>query len=309
MMRIRRAPLLALITVLLATLAVGCGSDDGGGNENPESLLAEAAAKTVESGEIRMRAAADIPGFPILGDKLEVTADGPFAMRGSGTPDVDLNVVLRAGGQSFPAQLTATDGKAYVDFQGLTYVANPEMFGGLPATDGKAATLKGMGIDPSGWLRNPKVEDGEEIGGDSTQLVTGKVDERAVLQDILAVADKQEVKDQVERSKGPWRLPELDEESLDRVAEAIEDTKVEVNVDEEGYARRVFASLEFKLPEGVKDAAFEGGAVSFELVLEEIGARVDVVPPSNPRPLSDLLDFAGLIFGVEKPSDLWTVPR
>jgi hypothetical protein len=302
------------VVALLATFALvgaGCGGgDDGGTDEGPRSLLMQAASKRIDSGVIRMRAAADIPGFPILGDKLLVTAAGPFAMQASGTPAVDWDVVLRAGGQTFPAKLTSTDGKGYVDFQGLSYEISPEMFGGLPqVSGGRAPSLKSMGIDPGRWLKRQRVEEGEDIGGDSTQLVTGTVDERAVLEDVAKAADEPEVRDRIGQGEGPWKLPEIDAESLDRIAEAIDDAKVEVNVDEDGYARRVFASLSFTVPKDVEDAAFEGGAVSFELVLEEIGARVDVVPPTDPRPLSDLLNFAGVIFGVEKPSDLWTVPR
>jgi hypothetical protein len=300
--------LLALVAVL-SLIAAGCGGDKGG-DEKPGSLLAQAASKRIDSGEVRLRAAADIPGFPILGDKLLVTAEGPFAMQGSGMPAVDWDVMLRAGGQSFPAKLTATDGKGYVDFQGLSYEVDPEMLEALPhAGKGGAPSLKATGIDPSRWLKGQKVEDGEEIGGDSTRLVTGTVDERAVLADLARVADDEDVRDRVERTKGPWKLPEIGEGDLDRIAESIQDARVEVNVDDEGYARRVLASLRFTVPKDVKDAAFEGGTVSFELVIEKIGARVDVVPPSDPRPLSDLLDFAGLIFGIEKPSDLWTIPR
>jgi hypothetical protein len=300
----RTWPCVVALLAVLSPIAAGCGGDGGGGDESPRALLAQAASKRIDSGEVRLRAAADIPGFPILGDELLVTAEGPFAMQGSGVPAVDWDVALRAGGQSFPATLTAVDGKGYVDFQGLSYEIDPEAFGGLPATD-----EHGMGLDVRAWLRDEKAEDGEEIGGDSTQLVTGTVDERAVLADLAKAARKPEVRDRVQQADGPWRLPEIDEQDLDRIAESIDDAKVEVNVDEDGYARRVFVSLRFTVPEDVKDAAFEGGAVSFELVVEEIGARVDVVPPSNPRPISDLLNFAGVIFGVEKPSDFWTVPR
>jgi hypothetical protein len=299
---------LSVVAILtaLSSVAGGCGGDD----ESPRSLLKDAAAKQIKSGEISLRAATDIPGFPILGDKLVVTADGPFAMQGSGLPALDWRVVLRAGSDTFPADLTAVDGKAYVDFQGLSYEADPEMFGGLPKAGRDGAPSLGIvGLDPGMWLKGEKVEDGEEIGGDKTKLVTGAVDERAVLQDLAALLERPEVRERAGQARGPWKLPELDEQTLERVADNVHDAKVEVNVDDEGYARRLFASLRFTVPDNVKDAAFDGGNVSVELVVEKIGARVDVIPPANPRPLSDLLNFAGLIFGVEKPSDLWTVPR
>lgn len=318
-----RRPLLHALSILVAValtalLAAGCGSDDDGGggsaSGDPIALLTTAATKQIESADVQMRAAADIPGFPILGDQLSVTASGPIAMQKSGLPTLDWEVMLRAGGQSFPARFTAVDDRAFVDFQGLTYEADEKLIGMLPLEHGGeskngAMSLRSLGIDPSKWLKNAKVTDGDEIGGDSTRLVTGTVDEQAVLADVAKAAESPDVQQQIEKTKGADALPKLSAENLDRVAENVKNVRVEVNVDDAGYARRVFGTLEFTVPKGVKNAAFDHGEISFELVIEKIGAKVAVVPPANPRPLSDLLDFAGLIFGVEKPSDLWTVPR
>jgi hypothetical protein len=105
-------------------------------------------------------------------------------------------------------------------------------------------------------------------------------------------------------------VPELNDETIGQVADAIEDVDVEVNVDDEGYPRRVFAELRFVVPKDVEDTAIEGGTVAFELVLDQIGeVAVDVQPPVDPDPLSSLIEFAGVIFGVEELSDLWRTPR
>jgi len=311
-------PILAIATAaLIALLALGCGDDsEPASDESPLTLLQTAAGKKIDSAKVQIRAAADIPGFPILGDRLSLTATGPVAMDADGAPALDLDAMLRAGGQAFPTRITAVDGDVYVDFQGLSYQVDPEMLAMLPLGHGKgsakqgATSLKSLGIDPSDWLTNAKVEDGEDIGGDSTRLITGTVDEQAVLADVLKAADSPAARDQIEKSGDAAKgLPELNEENLDKVAEAIEKVSVEVNVDDDGYARRLYASLRFKMPEDIKNAAYEGGTVSFELIFDEIGGvTVNVAPPANPRPLSDLFDFAGVIFGVDELSDLWTSP-
>jgi hypothetical protein len=104
-------------------------------------------------------------------------------------------------------------------------------------------------------------------------------------------------------------VPELDEKNAGEIADAVDRAKVEVNVDDDGYPRRVYANLRFTVPEDVEDAAFERGAVTFELVLEQIGdVEVNVEPPIQPEPLSNLFDFARSVFSIDDVSDLWTKP-
>lgn len=301
---------------LLALVAAGCGGED----DDPGELLRTAATKEIRSADVDLRAEADIPGFPILGSRLSVTGGGPIATGGSGSlPTLDWKVALSAGGQTFPARVIAVDDRVYVEFQGLAYEADRKLLrqlgvdggdGGDGGTQSRATTLKALGIDPSEWLTSLEVENGDDIGGDSTRVVTGEVDERAVLGDLLAAADDEDVRERVERSAGGGMdLAELLDVDPGEAADSIEVTRIEVNVDDEGYPRRVFGELRFEVPESVKDTAIEDGTVEFELVLEEIGVAVDPRPPANPRPLEDLLRFAGVIFGVEEPADLWRTPR
>lgn len=304
-----------LATAALAFAATGCGDDDGsdGKTDDPSSLLATAAAKPIDSADVHLRTEADIPGFPILGERLVMTGSGPIVMNGpDALPSLDWKVELRAGGQTFPARVSAVDGRVFVEFMGVPYEADPKLIerlgigGGAGAPAG--ASLKALGIDPDGWLRNVKVSDGEEIGGDSTQVVTGTVDKQAVLDDLIAVVDSEQILEQVDKAgQSAEKLPELD---ADEVADAIEDVDVEVNVDDDGYPRRVFAELRFVVPRGVEDTAIEGGTITFELVLEQVGdVTVNAQAPFDPDPLSSLFKFAGVIFGVEELSDLWRTPR
>lgn len=311
-----RLPATVLAAIALALAAVSCGDDDGSAqSDDPRSLLATAASKPIESADVTLRTDADIPGFPILGERLVMTGSGPVVMNGpDALPELDWKVELRAGGQTFPARLSAIDGRVFVEFMSVPYEADPELIeqlgidgGGGPA----GASLKQLGIDPDGWLRNTKVSEGEEIGGDSTSVVTGTVDKQAVLDDLLAIVDTDRIREQLGEAGGDAEgLPELSDGNVDEIADAIEDVDVEVNVDDDGYPRRVFSKLRFVVPKDVKDTAIEGGTVTFELVLDEIGdVTVDVQPPVDPDPLASLIKFAGVIFGVEQLSDLWRTPR
>lgn len=316
-MRMRRplsrplAAALAVCALALAGAGCGGGSDDSA-DATPRTLLSEAAAKKIDSAEVRLRTDADVPGFPILGSKITITGSGPFVANGpDALPTFDWRVLMRAGGQSFPARVSGVDGKVYVEFMGQFYEADEELIEQLGLKVGaakqQAVSLAELGLDPDKWLTDVKVGDGEEIGGDSTKLVTGTVVKKAVIDNLLAIVDTDKLED---ASDDLGDLPELDDETTGKVADAVDAAKVEVNVDDDGYPRRVYAKLHFNVPKDVKDTAIEDGTIVFDLVLEQIGdVTVEVTPPFDPDPLSSLLKFAGVIFGVDEPSDLWQTPN
>jgi hypothetical protein len=300
----------ALLVGALATAGAGCGGDEAA-EAPPKTLLSTAAAKKIDSADVTLRTDANVPGFPILGERIAITGSGPFVANGpDALPTLDWRVVMRAGGQVFPARVSALDGKVYVEFMGQFYEADADLLKrfGISAEAGRerATSLKELGLEPDKWLTNVRVGDGEDIGGDSTRVVTGTVVERAVVDNLLAIVDTDQL---AEASKDVEGLPELDDETAGKVADAVDAAKVEVNVDDEGYPRRVYAKLDFTVPKDVKDTAIESGTLTFELVLDQIGdVTVNVEPPFDPDPLSSLFDFAGVIFGVDELSDLWQKP-
>jgi len=305
------------LAALLATLAIGCGGDDddSGGGGDARALLEQAVSKRVESADVRMRVDADVPGFPILGSVLHLDVDGPVAAGGDGElPTLDWDALLTAGGQELPARVRVVDGGAYVTFQGLDYEADPklvERLGAMRADDGAQdgfALLGLLRVDPTDWLTDLRVEDGEEIGGDATRTVTGIVDVEAVLDDLVDAAESSELRERVEALGHAGSLDRLSDDARDELVGAIERADVAIAIDDDGYARGVAATLEFTVPEDVEGAQVEGGTIELEVVLEQLDVDVDVRPPPNPAPLSDLLRLGGLIFGVEELSDLWTDP-
>jgi hypothetical protein len=310
MRRLLPQPLVAgLAACTLAVAGAGCGDDDNA-DSSPRSLLSTAASKKIDSAEVRLSTDANVPGFPILGSRIRIEGSGPFVANGpEALPEFDWNVVMRAGGQTFPARVNGIGGKLYVEFMGQFYEADEGQLGqfGLGTGRKQATSLKQLGLEPDRWLTRVKVSDGEEIGGDSTRLVTGRVVKRAVIDNLLEIADSERLAEAGEDVEG---LPELNDENADKVADAVDSAKVEVNVDDDGYPRRVYANLRFTVPDDVKDTAIESGTLTFELLLEQIGGvTVNVEPPFDPDPLSSLLDFAGAIFGVDEPSDLWRTPN
>ena len=125
-MRMRR-PLRALLATALGIAALtlaACGGDDGGGD--PQTLLDEAATKPIPNAEVDLSIDADMPGFPVLGSRLLASANGPWTADGpGGTPAFDWRAVLRAGGQTFPARVSAVLVRALVFGVGASAVQAP----------------------------------------------------------------------------------------------------------------------------------------------------------------------------------------
>ncbi len=95
-------------------------------------------------------------------------------------------------GQTIDAGMVVTEDNAYVSFRGQDYEVGEQLFSQLKSSfarqqkqAGGQQSLKQFGIDPTDWLKDPKVEDGEDIGGDSTQKISGDVDAEKVVEDVL----------------------------------------------------------------------------------------------------------------------------
>ena len=306
-----RFRLSALLLVLVLALG-GCGGDDGGGEGSTEAraLLEKAFAKQVDSAELNLDVKADLEGLDQLKGPITLNISGPFKSRGEkALPVLDWDVKVRFAGQTIDAGIVVTDDNAYVSFRGQAFEVGEQLFSQLKKSfaqqqkqAGEQQSLKQFGIDPAGWLDDPELEDGEDIGGDSTRKISGDVDVRQVVKDVLGALRSPVLRRQLE-SQGQVvpPVPEVSDEAIDKVADAVKELRFEVNVDENDVARRVFAEAEFDVPEGTDAGALEGGKATFSFVLEKVGVDPRIVAPKDPQPFGALLGQFGLGGGLAIP--------
>jgi hypothetical protein len=167
-----------------------------------------------------------------------------------------------------------------------------------------------MGVNPADWLRRLRIEDGDEIGGDSTREITGTVNVSAVIDDALEAVESSGIRERLDSDEDAAELTDLSDRDRERLESAVKDVEVEVNIDDEGYARRAYAKLDFEMPKNVKGTAIEKGTITFDLVLEEVGdVDVKVSPPANPRELDSLFRLISIVFGIDQVSDIWREPK
>jgi hypothetical protein len=298
-----RWPLLLTIiaTLALAAAGIGCGGDDGGGgSDDPSALLEKAFATEVDSADLKIDVRADLEGVQQLNGPLTLTIEGPYKSQGKNKlPLFDWDIKAQGAGQSFAGGLVVTADNAFVEFQGTNYEVGSELFkrfaGQIDQQSAQPQNLKALGVDPAGWLSDPEVKDGEEIGGDATQVVTGEVDIKRVVQDFFDLVQSPAVRKQLEaQGQAAPEIKKPSDEELKKVEDAIESLKFEANVDENDVLRRVFLDASFKVPEGTEAGTLQGGKLSFEFLLNEVGNDPQIEAPEGAQPLSELTQRFGL---------------
>ena len=208
---------------------------------------------------------------------VSVGVEGPFESRGKGKPPlVDWDIDVTGAGQDFSGGIVATEDNAFVKFRGQTYEVGKQLYEQFVRQQEQQSksgpqTLEELGVDPSDWVEDAKVSDGESVGGDATRKVAGKVDVAAMIDDILEAAESPAVRKQLE---GTGRsFPEISDEDKEKVVDAIDEASFTVNVDEEDVARKATFSVTFDVPDGVDADGVSGGRLDFDLRAAEGGRR------------------------------------
>ena len=296
-------PLAILLAVLaLALIGAGCGSDDGEeeSGRDAKALLSDTFAKKVDSGDLELKVKADVEGVESLKEPLKLSLDGPFKSNGQKQlPTLDWDFVFDGAGQKITGGLIATRDNAFVELQGQAYEVGEEVFARLsreasrtkpdkPVSPGK------LGLHPETWLEDPKVEDGDPIGGDETRKITGSVNVRKVVEDVANLLESPTVRRQLERQGQSGRLPKPSESEMKEIEDAIKDVDVEMAVDDNDVLRRFAAVVDFDVPDEGDGGDDATGKLDLTYVLRKVGTEPVIRAPADPRPLSELLGAFGL---------------
>jgi hypothetical protein len=259
--------------LLAAVLAIaGCGGEDG----NPNAIMRETAASLSEiksAKPFKLRIAVD----PRDGDEFGFAIDGAVALCDGDDelPRLDVAYTQFAQGKEAVAQLISTGSDSFIEIEGTAYV--------LP--DAQEAELRNAckEVAAEGGLEQLRVDDWVlEPRADGDNAVHGRLNVVAVINDLVDVA----------RAFGGSTLSRLDSDDARRIAEATEESSFELERGDDGLLRRLAleADLGFDVPRDLQDALGKvvGAKVTFELDLDDPNTEVEVSPPPNPRPASQL---------------------
>ena len=297
--------LLALITVALAIGVAACGGG-GGSGENARQVVQQtfAGKKRVDSGRLDLSMTANLSATGLaatqLGNPIVIKMSGPFQSRGTNKlPAMDLTLSASGSGSDFSAGAISTGDKGYVSFQGKPYTVPDSVFARFKRgfeqqqkqdSSTQSIDLKALGINPDSWLKNPKNEGDEDIGGATTTHVSSDVDLDALLNDLdslLKRADKlglsQQQLQQVPRG--------LNSQTRKQLKDSIKHAKVDLwTGKDDKVLRRLKLDLAFVVPAALQGQlqGVKGGDVKLDLEVADVNKPQTINPPANPRPWSEL---------------------
>lgn len=287
MRRTLRLPLLALTALAVLVLAA-CGSGDSGSGADTEKLLNDTfgSAKAVDSGKLKLGIDVRAAGITGLPSPLTVRLGGPFERSpGKGTPKFDFDVTLATKDGRFTIGIVSTGKQGWVKLGNRAFTLPPAQFKQLgPQNAGSKGGAPGdlgtLGVDPRGWITNVKDEGVETLAGEQVVHLSADVDLPGLIKDL----------DKLLSSTGGTGLNAIaglptgiggDQEGA--VAKAVKSAGVDIWTGEKDHQlRRITIKLDVDTP------TQKDGTVALDLAVSGLNDPQAIVPPANPRPLSEL---------------------
>jgi hypothetical protein len=261
---------LAFVLALAAAVLSGCG---GGGSQSANDVLAETSANL---GKIK---SADLALELIFstqeGERAGFNLEGPFQLRPGALPEAQLDYTQIAGDKTATQTFIMTGDKAYVRTAGATFELPAETTGQVRSTLG---TTGGLGvIDLRGWVEDPELASGEEVGGTETDRVTGHLNVATVVTGLVAIASQ---------FGGTTPLTPLQGKSAEQVEQAVDTATIDVwTGKDDRLLRKLEITIEFS-PAAEQVKSLVGTAVHFTLGISNPNEKVTIEKPTNVQPYS-----------------------
>ena len=309
--RLRRSSKLAVPAAVVATVLglAACGGDGGGGDEDATTVINEtfSSKKEVNSGKLDMGVTAKLEGTGAaaqLDEPVSIKLSGPFQSRGKDAlPEVDLDLSVSGGGQTFTAGALTTGDAAFISYQGTDYRVPENQFERYKRQIERDArreknqsnnfSFAQLGINPRDWIENPKNEGTQDVGGAQTIHVSADVKVSAFvddLDDLLGRAASLGVQNQ--------QLPtKLTQRQKDQIEEAIQDVRFELWTGEQDkILRRIEVEFGFDLPKDLQrdTQGVQRGTVEMALEIADVNKKQTITSPRDARPLSELQSALGV---------------
>jgi hypothetical protein len=267
-------PATTLLAALLAVALTGCGGSSG-----PSGVLQETSDNLgdIRSGDLTLRLLVE-GGGKQAGFELK----GRFALADQGElPVAELDYTQIAGEHEETITLISTGEKAFVAIGDDVYELPERQTANLRSAGGEVSGDSGLGtLEIGGWLIEPRVSDGGEVGGAETDRIQANLDVVRAANDILALVAG------LDGSKAT-RLEGRNAEQL-RAATKSATIDVYTGKDDRLLRRlvidaRLGASVPAKLRERLGDLS--KARLTFELGIADPNGDVEVEEPEGAKPL------------------------
>jgi hypothetical protein len=267
-------PATTLLAALLAFALTGCGGSSG-----PSGLLQETSDNLgdIRSGDLTLRLLVE-GGGKQAGFELK----GRFALADEGElPVAELDYTQIAGDQEETITLISTGKKAFVAMGDDVYELPERQTANLRSAGGEVSGDSGLGtLEIGGWLIEPRVSDGGEVGGAETDRIHANLDVVRAANDILALVAG------LDGSKATH----LEGRNAEQLRAATKSATIDVYTGKDDHLlrrlvidARLGASVPAKLRERLGDLS--KARLMFELGIADPNGDVEVEEPEGAKPL------------------------
>ena len=287
-----RIAAIALAAILPATVAA-CGSSSS--SADPQQVLHETFSnpKSISSGTLAANLAVDVQGSQ--SGSFTASVSGPFQSQGNGLPQFDLTGKL--GGTapgipslSFTGGLVFTKDNAYVEYQGTAYRLPPQWFAQLQSLTSRAAQSSGsqqsissvfssLGIKPETWFKSLNDEGTTDVGGVSTDHISGDIDVRKVALDLRKLS---QLSQQI-----PGQTHKLTPGQLAQLEQGVRNVHVDIySGTSDHLLRKLAVSLDLAPGQsGSSSSAITALGIDFSVTLSDLNQPQTISTPKNVQPL------------------------
>ncbi len=304
---------LALAAVASTAIGIaGCGGSEGetasaGSSTDAKTLLVSTfqpsgEGSKIKSGTIEIK----IDGKTTGASALEGTASAKIAIdegKDGKLPNFKADVSVdgqQKGGQPFKLNAggTYTGGRFYVNYDGENYDVGEELSKRAVTSMQQAIDQSGegdqqqlvgqLGLNPETWLTDPKVEGDEKIGGTDTYRITGAVDVKQLVPDILDAARK--AQSLTGTGATGQKVPTVTDAQLEQVTKDIDKLDVTIWT---GKDDKILRQLKVDMKLGDDKSSLDG---SIQLTLTGVNEPQEISAPSDTKPITDLMPKLGGLF-------------
>ena len=268
-------PAATLLAAFLALALTACG----GGSSGPTGVLQETSDNLgdIRSGDLTLRMHVE-GGGKQAGFELQ----GRFALADEGElPVADLDYTQIAGDKDETVRLISTGEKAFVAIGNDVYELPEKQTASLRSAGGQVSGDSGLGsLDIGGWLIQPKLSDGGEVGGAETDRIQADLDVVRAANDILALIAALDGR----------QATQLEGRNAEQLRTATRSATIEVHTGKDDRLLRrlvIEARLGADVPAKLRDqlGGLANARFTFELAIADPNEDVEVQEPEGAKPL------------------------
>jgi hypothetical protein len=290
--------------IALATAFAACG----GSSDDPQSVIDEATLQGIESGNVDLSLGIDVKGSE--GGHLDVGLSGPFQGESEAEyPELDMTASAKGsiGGEKvdFEGGLTLLGNKAYVGYEGTEYEVDPTTFnfvrtivkrrgggGKKQSTELTACQEAAAELQISDFVENLKGEGSADVGGTSTNKVSGDLDVSGAVEAAAELSEDPACREQL-NAAGPFSAARL-EKAKAQVEEALKSAHVVLYVGDDHIVRRASAQATVEPPKGSGGGGAKSAEIDLDLTLTGVNEEQAISAPQGAKPLSNLFIKLGI---------------